>query len=346
MGFTRFAMEAPYATGRAVDDYVRFARGEVGKVWTSLRYTTWNNTEIVDMIQWMREYNSGVPEKRMIGFWGVDVTYTSGGAEFLRDFLTRVAPEWLAAVEPVLDKIVESDDRFPNARTETDIVALAAGAPVVDDLLAFVRSDRDRLEEETSRDEVDSAEMLLTVMGQWSRNGDVSRSRHMGENLVLLLDRSADDTKVVYWAHNGHIVREWHDEEPSAGAVLAARYGPSYTPWRLDCAKGFSSERSRDEGTFGRFGVEPVEPYPADWLPATLGRSGLGDVVVDLRPGADIDAIAVWTQQPGPPNEDPSAADTASDSPTKYDGVVFIQEISPAHPTADGLANAAAGRGL
>ncbi len=31
---------------------------------------------------------------------------------------------------------------------------------------------------------------------------------------------------------------------------------------------------------------------------------------------------------------------------TKYDGIVFVQEISPAHPTADGLANAAAGRGL
>ena len=354
MGFTRFAMEAPYATGRAVDDYVRFGCGQAGDVWTSLRYTTWDNTEIVDMIQWMRDYNAGVPEQRMIRFWGVDVTYTSGGAEFLRDFLARVAPQRLAAVEPVLDKLMESDDRFPNARTETDSDALAAGAPVLDDLIAFVRSDRDPLEEETSRDEVDSVEMLLTVMGQWSRNGDVSRSRHMGENLVQLLDRSAVDTKVVFWAHNSHIDRDWDEGEPSAGGVLSERYGPAYTPWRLDCAHGSLSARARDEGTFGSYGVEPVRPKPADSLAGCLDRTGLGNLAVDLRPGADLDAVAAWTatpawipDEPSSPDEGPSASDVAQDLPTaRYDGMVFVQEISPAHPTANGLANAAAGRGL
>ncbi len=48
----------------------------------------------------------------------------------------------------------------------------------------------------------------------------------MGENLVQLLDRSGDDTKVVFWAHNGHIDREWDDGEPSAGGVLGYSVRP------------------------------------------------------------------------------------------------------------------------
>jgi erythromycin esterase len=296
-----------------------------------------------------------VPEERRVAFWGVDLFYAGGGVASLRDFLDRAAPERLSELAPVFDKILESDDLFPNARADIDWEALGAGLAPLDELIDFVRSHRDGLVRATSRNEVDSVETLLTVMRQWSSGEDVPRSRYMGENLVQLLDRSGDDTKVVFWAHNGHVDRDWDDGEPSAGGVLFNRYGSEYTPWRVDCQRGSWSGRERKEGTWGLFGVEAVLPRQADSLQSCLARTGLGDVAVDLRPGADIEAIAAWratppawpADPPPSPDEDPCGAPVAEHpSPPRFDGIVFVSEVSPAHPTSAAVANAASGWGI
>ena len=135
----------------------------------------------------------------------VDLFFSGAGAPFVREFLQRVAPERVNDLEPVLDMIVGSDERFPNDMDLVDTAALLAGVPVLEDLRSFVRSDRERLVAETSARDCDDADMLLTVTLQWCSNNEAARSRYMAENLLQLLDQSGADTKAVFWAHNGHV---------------------------------------------------------------------------------------------------------------------------------------------
>src|SRR5215211_3726211 len=72
MGFTHFAIEATSPEADDVNRYVLTGEGDPRKLLSHLYFWTWNTQEVLDMIEWMREWNSTAPQSQRVQFLGFD----------------------------------------------------------------------------------------------------------------------------------------------------------------------------------------------------------------------------------------------------------------------------------
>jgi len=72
-GLRTVVFECGLAPGRMIDRFVRFGEGSAREVLAQQRYWCWENEEVLALIEWLREHNSGLPADERIAFVGVDV---------------------------------------------------------------------------------------------------------------------------------------------------------------------------------------------------------------------------------------------------------------------------------
>jgi erythromycin esterase len=73
MGFTVFAMEAPMPESQIIDEYVLTGKGDPEKALAGFYNWVWNTEEVLDMIKWMRSYNSDPSHINKLKFYGFDM---------------------------------------------------------------------------------------------------------------------------------------------------------------------------------------------------------------------------------------------------------------------------------
>ncbi len=119
----------------------------------------------------------------------------------------------------------------------------------------------------------------------------LSREVSMAKNLRWILDRAPAGTKVVLWAHNGHVCRY-----PGAlGDVLAKEFGKDYVSIGLLGGSGdYVAEGERDIGTF------KMTPAPVNSVEWYLASARLPILAIDLRGASKDDPASAWVMQPRP----------------------------------------------
>jgi len=87
MGFTVFAIEATFAGALELNDYVLGGDGDPRRALGSLVYPAWTTEAILDMVNWMREYNANHDKK--VKFYGFDVKPATGSAKAVYNYLRK-----------------------------------------------------------------------------------------------------------------------------------------------------------------------------------------------------------------------------------------------------------------
>jgi erythromycin esterase len=191
-------------------------------------------------------------------------------------------------------------------------------------------------------------------MIQWGAGGVMSRTRHMGENLVRLMERAGDGSKAIYWAHNFHVgIETFPDRDHTGGHVLRQRFGEAYYALALEFGVGACQTRDiLPESVLGTFRQAAFDPPKDGSLPWHLSRAGLDDAIINLRTPPGAPAIQQWLQTPLPVHainwvyNDPEAQWEPRAPGLAYDGIAFISTSTPSHPTPTAQATAARGDAL
>ena len=163
-----------------------------------------------------------------------------------------------------------------------------------------------------------------------ARNEDgYSRDTAMAENLLWLLDGPLKGRKVIVWAHNYHVLRDF--QSSSLAEIVDKQGKPFAGPMGRHLAKvlgrdlyviGFLSHHGR----YGEPQEAPTELPPAapDSLEGLLHATGKPRLILDLRglPGdhwlrAPL-ASGLYFYEPQP-----------SDVPRLFDAVFFLDEMTP-----------------
>jgi erythromycin esterase-like protein len=98
-GFTAVAVEADWPDAYRVNRYVRGHSDDATSVEALAnfkRFPTWmwRNTEVVDFLDWLRAYNSGLaPGTVSVGFYGLDLYSLNTSIEAVLNYLDKVDPE-------------------------------------------------------------------------------------------------------------------------------------------------------------------------------------------------------------------------------------------------------------
>ena len=209
-GFTIVAVEADWPDASA---YHRFILGQdqpEGAQPPFRRFPTWmwRNTVMPPFLRALRTINTGMPEGRKAGFYGLDIYNMSGSIEAILAYLDENDPQ-AAAVARERYGCLHPWQSDPAVYGR---VALREGFAECEE--AVVRQCRDLLDEALDSDSfsaamnarlVASAERYYRVMYYGGAESWNLRDRHMTDTLEHLLEQGGPDSKAVVWAHNSHI---------------------------------------------------------------------------------------------------------------------------------------------
>jgi len=357
MGFTGFVLEASFAACQRLNDYVLDGKGDPAATLTELGYIAWDTEEFTALVEWLAAYNRDATLDRKVRFYGADLWRNATGRHAMRAYLARVAPCKVEAVRNTLEVLAREETKWPLGLDEEARTTLKSTLPQLDDLLQDFASNREQYIVAASRGEFEEAQQYARVMQQWATvNADEAaarspmRSEFMAENLIYLLENDKPDAKYVVWAHNGHIA---NGPEPSMGRCLRETYGTAYYAFGLEFHEGsFLSRTPLSPTQLGELREITLPPAPVKSWPWHLARTGLGNLIVDLRVAAGSPAaeaalrgplgvyVGHWVCPEG------FEFCVERDVMEAYDGVVFILRTTATRPTANACRTASAGEAL
>ncbi len=106
MGFTIVSIEANMPEAYRLNDYVLNGRGDPGELLKGMYFWTWDTKEVLEMIQWMREFNQS--GKGRIEFTGFDMQTPDVALKIVKDFAAAHDRDYLPEIEkaPVISRPV------------------------------------------------------------------------------------------------------------------------------------------------------------------------------------------------------------------------------------------------
>lgn len=360
-GFTAVAVEADWPDAYRVNRYVRGVSNDATStdaLGGFQRFPTWmwRNTDVVNFIDWLREYNSALPQNATkIGFYGLDLYSLYNSIEEVLGYLDKIDPEAAKRARhrySCLEHFGEDTQRYGYA------ASFGLGESCEDEVVNQLRELQRRADEYAQRDgrvaedEYFYAEQnarLVKNAEEYYRSmfrGRVSswnvRDRHMAETLDRLVahfDKQGSRTKVVVWEHNSHLgdarATEMGDAgELNVGQLVRERYGRDAVLVGFTTYSGTVTAASKWGGSAERKRVQPALPDSYEALfhdtgvprfLLTLRDSGM---VTDLRERLLERAIGVIYQ----PQTERISHYFYARLPDQFDAVLHFDETQAVEP--------------
>lgn len=342
MGFTIFAIEASMPEAYRVNDYVLRGEGDPKELLKGMYFWTWNTREVLDMILWMREFNKS--GKGRIEFLGFDMQEPKVAAENVRTFAAKSDPEYAKELDAAYDGLKahaqlqrelapawarEKGDE--NAAGKALEVRLEVGKLVgrLEAVRAHLEAGRERLVAAgVEPREVDWAIQNARVVVQAVSvlaGPPVYRDMCMADNVDWILKQHPPGTKIVLWAHNGHVAKR-----PGAmGGFLSKRHGPEMVVAGFGFHEGRYTAIERGVGLKAN-DAGPSAPGSVEWV---FHEAGLPRAILDLRKAVKDSPASGWLTEALEHRSIgalamPSALATA-DLPSIYDLFIFFDQTTP-----------------
>lgn len=312
--FTAVAVEADWPDAYRANRYVR-GQGEDTNSEEALagfkRFPTWmwRNTEVVDFIEWLRDYNNTLlPRAPQIGFYGLDLySLFTSISEVLR-YLDQVDPEaarHARARYACFDHFQDDSQRYGYA------TGFGLSASCKDAVIAQMRELNVRAADYVKRDGPGASDALFyaqqnarlvmnaehyyrTMFGSHVSSWNL-RDQHMAETLDALAQHLPPTTnglpaKIVVWEHNSHVgdaratevgqLGEW-----TVGQLARERYGKQTILVGLTTYRGSVTAASDWDAPAERKRVRPALP---DSYEAAFHHTGLGRFMLPLGNNTEV----------------------------------------------------------
>ncbi len=288
MGFTVFAIEANMPEARAVNRYVLNGEGDAREALAGLYFWTWNTQEVLDMIEWMRTYNSSGAGR--VEFLGFDMQFPEVAMENVTEFARKADPKYLPELEELYAQVrdIWKASRIQRDRSQIDFNTWHAAALAVYEHLK--ENEPAYAEDEGTMEAawvVQDANVVVQAAEAGMR-GKRGRDESMAENLAWILDHHPAGTRIVTWAHNGH-VGKGSRFYASMGHFLDKRYGDEHLVFGFAFHEGEYTAIG-DKG-LNVYSTTASEPGSVEWF---LKESGMSNFFLDLRKASSHEKGSGW----------------------------------------------------
>lgn len=292
MGFTVFALEASYPACQNINDYILHGKGTKEEALASQGFWTWDTEEVLQMIEWMREYNKTVPKDKKVKFVGFDIQVLRESEQIVHDFLAKEdtlrqqAFDTTMRVYNKLRRRTQPEDTSGFQLIQRDMNALLAFLVLNEGSLSQKYSSvRFRQTLEHLRVLMQAIDAKFTQVKGLNRRQN-ARDYYMAENVQYLINQEPPDTKFVIWAHNTHVSGSSDDFVNRGlkplGSYLRNTYGKAYYAVSFAFNQGGFQAMVRDSAGMA---LSPVVLPPAEspTFEYLLTKSGQELCFLDLR---------------------------------------------------------------
>lgn len=269
-GFNVFAIEASTPEAEDINRYVLTGQGNPQSLVEYMYFWTWNTQEVVDLVAWIRNWNSQAAPDKRVQFRGVDMQSPGASIDSVASYFARVDPanatlvsDGYVCLAPYRNHRQVLGMPVPWFTDQQQTVKDDCAAHV-EKVRATIAAKRDAYTRASTSDEYEMALHHARLVQQWVRSASSAtgayRDSAMAENAVWVRDHSGANTRVALWAHNGHVntrpgamggyLRSWLGDDYRAvgqtmgdGGFNAVKL-PSggVTPFQFDAAPSWSLE--------------------------------------------------------------------------------------------------------
>jgi erythromycin esterase len=338
LGFTVFGIEANGPESLAVNDYVLGGSGDPER---GLGFAAWKTEDMLALLRWMRQYNQSPAHTRKLKFYGFDMQMPGLAEANVLDYLRRVDPEMVATAAHVFDFL-----GYWAGNEEYEAASAEVKHRTADTLAMLLRRfDEHRPEyvgRSTDREWTMARQNLVIVkqaevkLGNQNERGRTFRDQAMAENVRWILDQEPPGTKMMLWAHNGHVAAaaplDAPDHLPMGGHLR--QFFPGQV---VSC--GFVFQQGSFDAvdmTINESRAFTVGPPPPGTLDATLAAVGMPLFAIDLR-RLPAGKIADWFASPhfsrqiggGYSEATPGVWMHRINAPQDFDLLIFVARTTP-----------------
>jgi erythromycin esterase len=341
MGFNVFAIEATMPESFDINEYVLTGKGDPVKALAGIYFWTWDTEEVLEMIQWMRQYNADPKHTRKVKFYGFDMQSAARAAKETLSYLRKVDPKQAENAAKELGILANpyTELQFNTLPKEKKVAAAEA---VKTALASFDERKQDYVKR-SGADEWSLARLHAQILAQnieLQAGGPNSqfavRDRSMAENIRWILDHEGPDAKLVAWAHNGHVATQtsW------MGSHLRRMFGSEMVVFGFAFNQGgFQAMEMPFPSATGLRSFN-VDPAPEGSLDVMLASAGLRIAAIDLRALPKEAEAAKWFGEPratrsiGAGYGEAFAANFLARqvTPQIYDAILFVEKTTAARP--------------
>ena len=295
-GFCFVAAEADWPDAARIDRYVRHREPEPSRSEAFARFPTWmwRNTDVMALVDWLRDHNQNLPPDRRVSFHGLDLYSLGASIDAVLAYLGRVDPEAAKTArrrygcltpwqdEPAdYGRAVHRGNRDP---CEDEVVAQLN--EMLSNRLANVGADGEAYFDAVQNARiVRAAEQYYRIMFRGSRESWNLRDRHMFDTLQALSSRRDRSAKGIVWAHNSHIgnaaatAMGWEGEF-NIGELCRTAYGDDAVLIGFGTDRGTVAAAS-DWGA--AMEIKSVRPARPDSYEHAFRRAGVARALTDWR---------------------------------------------------------------
>ena len=344
MGFNTFAIEANWPEANRVNNYVQTGQGDPEELLRGLYFWTWNTQEVLDMILWMRAHNKNPGNAPLVSFLGFDMQFYEIAMDNVIAYLEGVdADRAVQATElyQCLRQYAPREDTYANLPFKSK-AGCGRNLHTVYEWLSQHESDYEaQSSPETFAQALQNSRIVLQAEKYMSlgRNRSMVRDRFMAENITWLLDQAGPDTKIVLWAHNGHIATYNSAPNKTMGAYLRENYGEELVVFGFSFYEGsFNARPTSDRGeplvapTEFMVTVPPEDSYEIYFRSTELPRFFL-----DLRSHLSDRSSVDWVSTPHPFRSIGAVYNLSNPEeyffpailPDLFDVIIYFEDTSP-----------------
>ncbi|WP_281988973.1 erythromycin esterase family protein [Aquimarina aggregata] len=355
MGFTVFAIEASHIGCQSINDYVLHGKGNSRDALTEQGFWIWNTEEVLDMIEWIRNYNISVPKENKVSFIGIDNQMVGLNSAYKRigNFIRNTKTKNKRLLK------IDVDSLFVGLRDKPDRNDMSLYRQNLNELLSYLTLNKAKLIHQTSKHQHDRVIKDLTKIIQgvevadrrYRKTFDFNiRDEYMSQAVLDILQNGNPEVKIVLWAHNTHISKNAKTiitgKPGSLGSILKNLMNEQYYAIGFSTNQGSframnfnAKERKYDKNAI--FKLPPAKEESLDWYFAQTNKDIFFIDFINLSPTKTISTFlekkrkaylsgSSWSLDYG-------ISPAFDISPGKcFDGMIFIKETSHSILTPDG----------
>jgi|GEM_PF-2933831 len=345
MGFTALALEENVATSERINAYLLRGEGDPRALLARMgAWQTWGNDEFLALLKWLRAYDQNPLHKKKVRFYGIDILDPYASMADVMTYLDRVDTDYA-----VFLKKGPIDFGFLKADSWLQLVARYSAMGNAKSI-AFgehIKGVLARFEQKRSEYIALSSEgeytWVLHEAGCVKRASDFFsivttaspeevgnvRTTAMVDNLMWLINEVAKGERLIVWAHNIHVSRDYIEVNVPGASKLASMYPMGrFMSTELGAkmvSMGFSYANSVTTDSL-------APPARSSSIDGALAGVGKPLFVIDLRTAPAEGPVRTWLNIR---NEMRGLGGVTRLVPARaYDAIIFVDQITPALPTA------------
>ena len=202
-GVKVFIIEDSYTSEAGINEWISGGKGNSETIANNFTIGFWHCKEVVNLLEWMRNYNHNKTNDDQIRFYGMDIQIVQNINLEIRSLVKKYNIPVSEELLLVTDKCAEKKVEYMKSTDWADIQI-----PKLNEIESILLDFQKGIKNENNT-EFNSALRALNYLSQYTyfvqNNYSQDRDLKMFENAKWIIDNKSINGKAFIWAHNEHI---------------------------------------------------------------------------------------------------------------------------------------------